>query len=262
MAASPMRTELIAVVEAMYDDPTSLDDHWLGQVAERIRPVLDVHALGIVGGFYVCADPSSFAPTTVVSQGFPASLRLIFPPLFQALSPVFVADSFLCRSLFLGTQVRGWNDIPSVRDGLLRSCGAVDTVQINALEPDGRGCWLCSPLPQRASVADGAYVELALLARHFAAAHRIRRAHHDARAQPQPNLDIFTLREREVVLRALRGYDNKVIAYDLGLAHSTVRVLMARAATKVGARSRGELLEKTASIVASPGAFPARAWAP
>jgi DNA-binding CsgD family transcriptional regulator len=51
-------------------------------------------------------------------------------------------------------------------------------------------------------------------------------------------------REREIVGRALRGCNNKVIANDLGLAHSTVKVLMARAATKLGARSRDELVEK------------------
>jgi DNA-binding CsgD family transcriptional regulator len=33
-----------------------------------------------------------------------------------------------------------------------------------------------------------------------------------------------------------------VIAYELGLAHATVRVLLARAAAKLGARSRVELI--------------------
>jgi DNA-binding CsgD family transcriptional regulator len=51
-----------------------------------------------------------------------------------------------------------------------------------------------------------------------------------------------------VVQHALLGHRNKVIAYDLGLAASTVRVLIARAAAKVGARSRQELLEKAAAL--------------
>jgi DNA-binding NarL/FixJ family response regulator len=66
---------------------------------------------------------------------------------------------------------------------------------------------------------------------------------------PRGALERLTHREREVVLRALRGGANKEIAYDLGLAHSTVRVFMARAAEKLGASSRRDLLEKVAEIL-------------
>jgi DNA-binding NarL/FixJ family response regulator len=59
----------------------------------------------------------------------------------------------------------------------------------------------------------------------------------------------LTQRERQVVVRALRGGANKEIAYDLGLAHSTVRVFMARAASKLGATSRQELLAKAAGML-------------
>jgi DNA-binding NarL/FixJ family response regulator len=69
-------------------------------------------------------------------------------------------------------------------------------------------------------------------------------------APPPPRgLDRLTHREREVVVRALRGGANKEIAYDLGLAHSTVRVFMARAAEKLGATSRRDLLEKAAAML-------------
>jgi DNA-binding NarL/FixJ family response regulator len=43
---------------------------------------------------------------------------------------------------------------------------------------------------------------------------------------------------------ALRGLDNKVIAYELGVAHSTVKVLLARAAFKLGCRTRRELVQR------------------
>jgi DNA-binding CsgD family transcriptional regulator len=49
-------------------------------------------------------------------------------------------------------------------------------------------------------------------------------------------------RERQVVTAAAAGRTNKLIAYELGLAHSTVRVLLARAAQRLGARSRRELI--------------------
>jgi DNA-binding CsgD family transcriptional regulator len=59
-------------------------------------------------------------------------------------------------------------------------------------------------------------------------------------AAPGPAL--FTPRERQVVACAKLGHHNKLIAYELGIADSTVRVLLGRAAAKVGARTRGELL--------------------
>lgn len=57
-----------------------------------------------------------------------------------------------------------------------------------------------------------------------------------------PGAAALTLRERQVVAYAALGHDNKVIAYDLGIAHSTVRVLMARAAAKFGVQHRSELI--------------------
>ena len=61
-------------------------------------------------------------------------------------------------------------------------------------------------------------------------------------------LERLTEREREVVTRAARGCANKEIAYDLGLAHSTVRVLMARAAVKLGTRTRDQLVDRAAAL--------------
>jgi len=71
--------------------------------------------------------------------------------------------------------------------------------------------------------------------------------------RPRGPLERLTARERDVVARALRGCANKVIAYDLGLAHSTVRVLMARAAIKLGAHSREELLRIAGELVRQDG---------
>jgi DNA-binding NarL/FixJ family response regulator len=52
----------------------------------------------------------------------------------------------------------------------------------------------------------------------------------------------LTARETEVLTYARLGHHNKAIAYELGVADSTVRVLLARAAAKLGARGRQELL--------------------
>jgi DNA-binding CsgD family transcriptional regulator len=54
--------------------------------------------------------------------------------------------------------------------------------------------------------------------------------------------DVLASRERQVLAAAAAGRTNKLIAYELGLSHSTVRVLFARAARKLGAASRRELV--------------------
>jgi DNA-binding CsgD family transcriptional regulator len=54
----------------------------------------------------------------------------------------------------------------------------------------------------------------------------------------------FSPREQQVASLAGLGRSNKLIAYELGLAHSTVRVLLARAAAKMGARTRSEMIEQ------------------
>jgi DNA-binding NarL/FixJ family response regulator len=51
-------------------------------------------------------------------------------------------------------------------------------------------------------------------------------------------------REREVLAMAAMGHHNKLIAYELGLAHSTVRVLLHRAAAKLGAACRRDAIER------------------
>ncbi|MEJ7735203.1 MAG: LuxR C-terminal-related transcriptional regulator [Polyangiaceae bacterium] len=56
-------------------------------------------------------------------------------------------------------------------------------------------------------------------------------------------IERLTARERQILDRALLGHHGKLIAHDLGIADSTVRVLIARAAGKMGCASRTELIE-------------------
>lgn len=51
-------------------------------------------------------------------------------------------------------------------------------------------------------------------------------------------------RERQVLGCLALGHSMKVIAYELGLSHSTVRVLVGRARVKLGARDREDLVAK------------------
>jgi DNA-binding CsgD family transcriptional regulator len=63
-------------------------------------------------------------------------------------------------------------------------------------------------------------------------------------APPRPQ---FTPREAQVVACAVLGHSNKQIAYELGLAPATVSGHLARAAQKLGVRSRVELVRKIAA---------------
>jgi DNA-binding CsgD family transcriptional regulator len=57
-----------------------------------------------------------------------------------------------------------------------------------------------------------------------------------------PSVDVLTVRERQVVALAAMGRANKEIAYELGIATSTVGVLLARAASRLGVRTRRDLV--------------------
>ena len=53
----------------------------------------------------------------------------------------------------------------------------------------------------------------------------------------------LSARERQVAELVSLGRSDKVIAYELGMAHATVRVLVARAARKLGTRTRAGLVK-------------------
>jgi DNA-binding CsgD family transcriptional regulator len=63
------------------------------------------------------------------------------------------------------------------------------------------------------------------------------------RNDPEPEgLQSLTPRERQVVGYAALGHQNKLIAYELGLATSTVGVLLSRAFAKLGVKDRRALI--------------------
>jgi len=69
----------------------------------------------------------------------------------------------------------------------------------------------------------------------------------------QPKL---TPRETDVVERVMRGWSNKVIAFDLGIAHATVRVLLHRVMHKMGVATRVELEKKLPPLVSNDAPQP------
>ena len=66
--------------------------------------------------------------------------------------------------------------------------------------------------------------------------------------RPPPLVVQLSAREREVLSNAALGWSNKEIAHTLGLAHSTVRVLLTRAARKLGASNRPQLIQRFTAL--------------
>jgi DNA-binding CsgD family transcriptional regulator len=60
------------------------------------------------------------------------------------------------------------------------------------------------------------------------------------------------MREAQVARGAALGHSNKLIAYELGLATSTVSTLLARAIRKLRLHSRGALIRRIATELELP----------
>jgi DNA-binding NarL/FixJ family response regulator len=58
----------------------------------------------------------------------------------------------------------------------------------------------------------------------------------------------LTTREQQVVAHAVLGHSNKLIAYELGLAWSTVANHLTDAQSKLGVRTRAELIQLHSTI--------------
>lgn len=310
---------------------------WLSAALTAIQPLIDPHRLGLVGGFLSIPDPSALRPELIQTHGMSDRHRtFVLDGSMHQMTPVFIADAFLSRAYGTSAQIQGWEDIPIVKSGAIDAVGVRDTLAVSACEPNGDCVYVTSLQPDVVHLSDKDRVELALIARHLNAAHRLIRSvgvdeslmdraaavldpdgrvHHargaarsamarkqlqravhsiegargrmrrseplqaiadwqsvvdnrwtlleqvesdgkryllaveNMRAPPSPAL--LSVREREVVGRALAGCHNKLIAYELGLSDSTVRVLMGRAAAKLGVRTRKALLEVVARTCVS-----------
>jgi DNA-binding CsgD family transcriptional regulator len=67
-----------------------------------------------------------------------------------------------------------------------------------------------------------------------------------------PGPESLSPREKQILGFAKLGHHNKLIAYELGIADSTVRVLLARAAAKIGVKTRHDLVARYEDRWATP----------
>lgn len=166
-------------------------------------------------------------------------------------------------------------------DQVLAPLGVRDFLSLAATDASGAGCLVGAPLPDVMS-ASSLDVDLwTAIAAHVTAGMRLRRQPAEANREPRgdalpvwaalvagrwtvvdkfergderflvakrthdtpkPPRIALTAREHEVVARAAMGQSNKLIAYELGIAPSTVAGHLTKAAEKLGVKTRIELI--------------------
>jgi DNA-binding CsgD family transcriptional regulator len=322
--------DLVGIVEALYEleCPT---DQWLRTAAEKLRPLLDGYGTGVGALLYECPDPCMLRPTHALLCDVSDDIQALLFEGMKTFPTIFVAEAYLNGACYLAADVRGWNDISTIRDGSAPAHGFADGLILNAAEPDGAGCWFGSPRPERARIPDALYLTLTRIRGHVSSAHRLRRKHRNGRELPAaaeavldasgrvqhasgpakegaaravlehaahsmgearrrrvhggrretvdgwpdlvadrwtliehfesdgkrftlamdnrpqgPSVDLLSKRELQVATKVAAGSSDKAIAYELGLSASTVRVLLSRAASKLGVRTRRELVGRLA----------------
>ncbi len=252
------------------------------------------------------------------------------------LAPAFVAAELPMLHAFTGCELDAKYGYAFLRNGRFESFGIRDGLVLNALNPDGRGVFLCAGQSRRVRLPANRRATLARAAVHLGAAARLRgryaaingtraldvhgveavlevdgRLAHavgvarEARCRAElgelarsldrsrarggradelamrrglvqarwtvlEEVDVdgrrFVLardnrpapsgptalssRERQVLALAGQGHSQKLIAYELGLSHSTVRVLLSRAYQKLGVRGLGEALSRVSASAA------------
>jgi hypothetical protein len=176
---APVSPDLVAVVETFYSRDAG-DAEWLGIVADRLRPLLDKQKMGLLGLLFHCPDPCALIPQHVVLLDIPEELHPVIFEGVKSFTPTYIAESFLNRSCCMGSDVRDFHEITPNRKGLI-----ADAIQFNVVEPDGYGCHFCSSQYESAPLSGDEYLALTRLAKHLAAAHRLRRKHPQPRVTPE-----------------------------------------------------------------------------
>ena len=209
--------------------------------AMGIRDVVAVNALDHTGlGFWIAApqtalwqlSPAQEARWSRLVAHIAASVRLRARLARAGTDATVHADAVLSASGSI-EDARGDAELADARKSLSEAAKAIDRA---------RG-------PLRKSDVDEALLRWPALVRarwtlvdHFESdGKRYMLAHTNTASFRGSSL--LSTREREVLERAALGRENKLIGYELGLADSTVRVLMARAASKLGVRTRSEAVQ-------------------
>jgi DNA-binding CsgD family transcriptional regulator len=235
----------IAVLDAAYDVDASAR-LWLRRLVEAVQPLLGA-GLGALGYTWdargekveVRAYASSDCP-------IPAALgrRLV------AVATANYVRGWLAMPFGTASSIPGW-DAPRQREirTMLSAYGCHDVLSLNAKARERRGCIVAFPLRASIRLPERDRAHWARIAAHIAVGYRLRARLAEARelapkVRARQGPESLSDREREVLTLAAMQRSNKLIAYELGLSDSTVRVLLTRACRKLGARSRAEAIER------------------
>jgi len=257
------RVDFAALIEAAYR-PGGTDADWLERIVACAQPGLD-RGRGLVGCLFASGvDATASAVTTAVGVGaLPARAEV----LAAAFLPALAGRACGATAGTIGSCARD-----AASEAGARECSAI---VVTDGPPEARaGCALLAPLTGAAGLSREATAIWLRVAQHLGAALHMRRAvpheqavwqgllsgrwtlidHFDAggrrfviaRGTPasaaRRPVGRLTDRERDACARAAAGCANKVIAAELGVAVSTVGMLLLRATRKLRCTSREELI--------------------
>jgi DNA-binding CsgD family transcriptional regulator len=182
----PVRAALIDFAEAAYDlEPKQQD--WLPRLLEAGAPVFD-HGLGVIA--LTCLRPREPGPLAI-DQIHLASAPADFAE--RVIHMQIDTPSDLVWSLSRPAMPRtlseaAGDDLDGFRRIMRAFDFAKDGVGISAFDPDGRGVYLIAALPKVTTLTPRERARWQMLAAHFGAGYRLRRALGELTGAPSTNL--------------------------------------------------------------------------
>ncbi len=246
-----MRADLVGILEASYrvEQP---EPAWLDGVLDALGPGLD-RGLGVTAFFYDASDVTRLRIRGVRGRGADEK-GMMAAAAMEKSPPHRVAWTFRTAACGLASEGPDWATTPARQ--VFRGWGIEDVLFLNAVEPGGLGCFVTAPMRTPAKLTQPARRRWERVAAHLAAGYRLLRPRAaepamDAVLAPDGTLEDATeeaadraTRDRQVLGFVALGHANKFVAYELGIAPPTVSVLLMRAARKLRAGSRAELIAK------------------
>jgi DNA-directed RNA polymerase specialized sigma24 family protein len=310
------RPDILSIVEAAYNvdgDPKT----WIGEVVTAARLAIGEN-VGTLGYSYSISPRNELLLHDEAGSGLSPEAAALHRAGASSLSPAIVERTY--KAHVAGTTSEIFDaDSMAFFQRVMSPFGIRDAIGINGFNRGTQGCFLSVFLPQVRSLDRGEHQWASRIARHLAAAARLRSARQEvddveavlspsgklehaegaakerschealraavvdvdrartrtrrrdvagalsawrvlvksrwslvdrferdgrryvvARINPSESagFESLTSRERQVAAFAELGHSSKVIAYELGISDSTVRVLLARIASKLQARPR------------------------
>lgn len=177
---------LIDFAEAAYD-LESEPDEWLRKLLEAGAPAID-HGLGVLA--ITCKRP-------------PQGARLIIDQLDAVSAPEDLAERVMRLQREIAPSLLWLLSRPTMPKTMSEAAGddlqalrlimahfdfAKDGLGMSAFDPNGRGVFLIAPLPKVTTLSDHSREHWQMLAAHFGAGYRLRRALSDVAREPKTDL--------------------------------------------------------------------------